>query len=557
MAAAVLGLGACGSDVRRFPVEEPMWDDAEDRRPFSPAPEEYYSPFAWDGADQMLFRPLTRMLAADPQDEATNVNAFDEVPNSSWFVNRVGLNEMSTERVVRAACGEVTIDPAGPWTVVAAKPNGANPGFIVEDALEQRYLLKFDSPRQPERPTAADVMGSIFYWAAGFHSPCNRIVYFDHDAIVIPEGITVTMGKEEIPLTWDLSATALKEATRGPDGRIRGTASAFLPGKPTGPWKYEGVVDDDPNDVVPHEDRRELRGGYVLASWVNHFDSREQNTLAMFIESEPPNGFVRHYYIDFGESFGSMWGIEGISRRLGHSAYLDVGHVVQDFLTFGLISRPWNNARLGPTGETLGYYDVVRFKPDAWRPGYPNPAFSRATERDNAWMARIIARITPAVVNGAIDQARIVDPVVDREMRRIVLGRRQRLLTRWFERISPLTQPVLTPQDDGTARLCATDLVIESEMFSPTRRKYVGRAWNIGRRSVSALALSPIERKVGAEVCVTLPKGAGEYVVVDLTGLSGVNDTSAAPLRVHLARRQGQLRVVGVARPYDREPSWL
>ncbi|MBL9112423.1 MAG: hypothetical protein JNM74_24260, partial [Myxococcales bacterium] len=55
-------LPACGTGLRRFPVAPPLSRDPDDAA-FAPAPAEYVSPFAWDGADQMVFRPVARFFA--------------------------------------------------------------------------------------------------------------------------------------------------------------------------------------------------------------------------------------------------------------------------------------------------------------------------------------------------------------------------------------------------------------------------------------------------------------------------------------------------------------
>lgn len=562
---AIVCLTACASNVRRFPLTTPvMWEDA-DRRPFSERPEGYFSGLWWDGADQMAFRPLVQMLSVGVETEATNVNAMDEVPNSSWYQNRLSRNRLSTERLIQAACDGTPLDENATWNIVAAKPNGANPGFIIEDPEGRKFLLKFDGADQPERPTSADVMGSIIYWGAGFHSPCNRVVFFDRDNLEIPEGtmaeIRTASGFIREPLTAELLEPIFEgQATmRLPNGRYRATASAFVPGRPIGPWRYEGVWDADPNDIIPHEERRELRGGYVLASWLNHFDSREQNTLAVWMEADADNGYVEHYYIDFGDCFGSLWPIEGVSRRLGHSAYMDLPHIAADFLTLGFIPRPWNNARLGPAGLRLGYYDVHRFEPDAWRPGYPNPSFQASTERDNAWMARIIARFRPEDVRALVDEAHIQHDVMRREVFRILMGRRQKILERWFRNLSPLTEPRVVAS--GTAhQLCMTDLALTTDLIESRDRPYTAHAWqHVEGSRVRTLDISGLVRHGVDEVCVDLPDtsaGATEpsYLMVDLTGYSSMADGHSMPARVHLYQTsEDEYVIVGLERPTSRD----
>ena len=553
-------LASCGGSIRRFPLAEPMWVDEEDFRAFEPMPEEYFSPFAWDGADQMLFRPMARFFAVDPAGEAVNVNAMDEVPDSSWYVNRASRRVLPMEEVLDGPCTEAPLDPAGPWTITSAKPNGANPGFIMEDAEGRKFLLKFDSLSQPERATAADVMGSRLYHAAGFYTACNRVVFFDREILRIDEGATVEKDGEEVPMTWEVLAPIWERASRHPDGRLRAASSAFLPGRPLGPWRYEGTRDDDPNDVIPHQERRELRGGYVLASWINHFDTREQNTLAMWIAGDDGRGHVRHNYIDFGDSFGSQWSWDGISRRLGHASYFDLRYLLIDFVTFGAIPRPWNEARLGPTGEVLGYFDVFRFEPDGWRPGYPNPAFLRASERDNAWMARIIANITPEQVEAIVDEAAVNADVTRAELKRILVGRRERILKRWLRGLSPLTWPRLETRGED-ARLCMRDLAIATEIWDWSDRPYWARAWrHVGGSALEEVEVGALARRPPAHVCVGLPSAEEAtpdepaYWIVDLAGQYGAEDDSP-PARVHLYQLgPGHYRVVGLERPDDLAP---
>ena len=96
----------------------------------------------------------------------------------------------------------------------------------------------------------------------------------------------------------------LARADREPDGSYRVVASKALPGKPIGRVRFFGTRPDDPNDIVPHEDRRELRGYGVFAAWLNHVDAKAINSLDTLV-TENGRSFVRHHLIDFGSSLGS------------------------------------------------------------------------------------------------------------------------------------------------------------------------------------------------------------------------------------------------------------
>ena len=107
---ALLSLGACAhSDPRRFGLRAPVTRDQDldlvtlsckgkDAKK-APCAEPYESSFAWDAADNSLFRPVSEALRVKLHGESLNVNAFDEVPDSSWFVNRIGVKPPTPQEV--------------------------------------------------------------------------------------------------------------------------------------------------------------------------------------------------------------------------------------------------------------------------------------------------------------------------------------------------------------------------------------------------------------------------------------------------------------------------
>jgi hypothetical protein len=347
----------------------------------------------------------------------------------------------------------------------------------------------------------------------------------------------------------------LRKALRLDDGRYRSVISVYLEGRPLGPWRYHGLRSGDRNDVVRHEDRRELRASRLLAAWTDHIDQREGNTLSMWREADAVGrGYVMHHLLDFSDCFGSIWGgpVEE-ARRRGHDYWLDPRTMVADFFMLGLIQRPWDRATLGPWGLWLGYYDVDSFDPEGWRPRYPNPAFIRMTERDAAWMARIIARLGPAHIERILGEV-MASRGYQQALETIVLGRREKILRRYLLRLSPLADPSVAAGPGGDW-LCATDLSVSAGIAGP--RSYWARLFS-GEGSTEAVVRSEsVDRP-----CVLLPAGEARPGALPRALIAEMGsrpdpaekgtsrESTPAPVRFHLyALGAGKWLLAGVERP--------
>ena len=333
-------------------------------------------------------------------------------------------------------------------------------------------------------------------------------------------------------------------------------ASRWLPGKPIGPYRYEGTRADDPNDVVAHEDRRDLRGARVLAAWLDHGLASEQSTRDTWIAQRDGDalsspGIVRHYQVGLDDCFGREADTDAASRRLGHANALDLGQGTRDFLTLGLPEQPWDRAKRSADGDIFGYFSGRDFAPGLYRGDHPNPAFSRMIEGDGAWAARAIARFTPDLVEAAV---RAGDFTLARHAEFLVeqlLVRRKAVLRRDFANLSPIADARVSGDD-----LCGNDLARSTATFGEATFAY--RARSYAGADLAPLSIPVVRPGARGEVCLTVPhvaddggapdSAASRYVVVDL-----FNGAAVGPLRAHLydlGPRRG-FRLVGVERPDD------
>jgi hypothetical protein len=242
-----------------------------------------------------------------------------------------------------------------------------------------------------------------------------------------------------------------------PGNLVRFQASKWLPGVAIGPFHYVGTRDDDPSDAIPHQHRRELRGSKVLAAWMNHWDAREQNSMDIWLADDKKQkrsspGHVVHYILDTSDAMGALGGPIPTAVRQGYSYFVDLPDVLRALVTFGLDERPWDRATMSPGHETFGFFRVEDFEPDKWKGAYPNPAFLEMSERDAAWMARLIARFSAADIQKLVAYGKFEKPTDGPWLAEVMIARQKRVLERYLMKLSPLGEL----RSDGP-RICATD----------------------------------------------------------------------------------------------------
>lgn len=438
VAAFAQALSGSAQPQVRFRSDDPLWVDADMLVDASSVQVQELSQ-SYD------FLENTFALKGDRRDvRAMNVNTVDEVPDSSWFTNRIAQRPIDDVDLVRGP-NSFTELRAPAWTIVAGKSSGLQPGFravITGAGDRQLYQIEFDPPANPALATGAEMIGTLLYHALGYHVVENYLITLDPATVTIDPAATYRdrSGRRE-PFTRDTLQHVLWRAARNADGTYRALASRFAPGKPAGQFRYYGTRHDDPNDIYPHEHRRELRAARVFAAWVNHDDSRANNTLDM-LEGDGDQSAIRHYMFDFGSIMGS--GTTAPDTARSGQAYLIDGLTAWRILgSFGLWVPAWARRHAAPYHPSVGPYSAKGFEPDEWKAEYPNTAFLNMRDDDAFWGARRVAAFTDAQLRLLAEQGRYPDAEATAQVADALIGRRDLIAKTWLTRITPLVSATL------------------------------------------------------------------------------------------------------------------
>lgn len=478
-----------------------------------------------------------------PNVRARSVNSIDEVSDGSWFTNRAGRTPLTAADVARGP--DQTSGPAaGEWTVTSAKTDGISPGFTIKDKTGQRWFIKFDPPGYSGMATGSEVVVTKLFWALGYYVPENHVASMRREQLVMGTGPKYSPpGRKARAMKLSDIDDLLQSADRQKDGTYRVLASKALDGKVLGGFRFYGTRPDDPNDVVPHEHRRELRGYGTFAAWFNHVDAKAINSMDTLVE-EKGRAIVRHNLLDFGSTLGSG-GVTPTQYWEGYEYLVQPRDVGKQMIAFGFLVEPW---RTIPRYENRAIGQIPRdnttWEPELWRPRVPNPAFLRARADDKFWAATKAAAISDEMIRAAVEAGQFPDAEAARVLAQALIARRDAVLRRYLPAINPIADPALGTDGQLTFRNAAVDARV-----APAPARYHA-AWS---RFDNATGVSaPFGQTSAAGTTIAAPEGmlaaAGAFIKVQIRAEGAPNPAWEKPVDAYFRRMTGGWQLVGFER---------
>ena len=519
----------------RFYADDPVWHDrdTEDASTMQPL-------------DVDLLVDLTTNLLnrnAGASVRAQNLNTIDEVPDSGWFTNRVGSRPLTADEVFRGPDTTAGPEP-GTWTVTSAKSDGVTPGFTITDASNQVWFLKFDPPGFRGMATGTEVTVTKLLWALGYHVPENHIAYMRREQLVVGDRATFTpLGGKRRAMRSDDIETLLARADREFDGGYRVVASKALPGKPIGRVRFFDTRPDDPNDIVPHQHRRELRGYGVFAAWLNHVDAKAINSLDTLI-TENGRSFVRHHLLDFGSALGSG-ALRPAEYWAGAEYLLEPSTVARQILSFGFAYPKWHTAPFyeAPSIGRLPENNV-HFDPEAWKPRVPNQAFLHARGDDKFWAASKLIDLTTEQIRAAVRAGDFRDPASEAFLVRALTERRDAIARAYLTAVNPIVDPVL--EENGVLEF--RNAAVDAD-FAKAPRGYRAEWFRFDNATAQSTSIGVSTGRTTELVApVALPRTEGAFLRVQLSSVDGFKPSWDKPLDVFFRYQYGQWQLVGLER---------
>ena len=369
---------------------------------------------------------------------AQGLNSLGEVMDGAWYVNRHGRTRLSLDELRRGAGDAAPPSTDGAWRVLLIRSQSARPTIVFRDSRNDIYLLRFDPAEAPELATGADMIASRFFHALGYRVPETYLVSFER------KPARHRNQRQRHHLLWRTSEPAVRghrspaqPVARRRDGTYRAVALRLPPESASliGPFQMFGTRSDDPNDVVPHEHRRELRGLQVFSAWLNHTRMDPLHTFDIVVEPPGQPRHIRHYLFDFMGALGS--GVTGPKRRGRDESRSTGRHDHQNIAGIGIYSPAWIRADY-PGHSSVGRFDSKTFEPETWTPVYDVAPFANRLPDDTFWAARQVMAFTDEEIRAIVRSAQYSDPAAEKWIADCLIERRDKIGRAYFPRVLPL-----------------------------------------------------------------------------------------------------------------------
>ena len=476
---------------------------------------------------------------------AKDINTIDEVPDSSWFTNRIGATAITLDDIIRGPNRGAPPDPSR-WVVLREKTSGAHPGFTARDAKGETFFLEFDPPYFPEGATGAVAVATKIFWALGYNQVESYLTTFDPKRIEFDPNATIRRPSgARTRFTQDDINSILERVARNPDGTYRVVAGRLIPGKILGGYHYEGTRPDDPNDVVPHEHRRSLRALRVFGAWTNLTDLKAQNTLDA-LAMENGRSVVKHYLQDVGSTFGMCNDYYEWDLSWEHFYQADTSR--RRLFSFGFALSPWQTVDYIEY-PSVGKFEGDRFDPRLWRPQTPTTAYMELRDDDAFWAARRVASFSDELIRAAVHTGQFSDPDAEKYLADVLIKRRDKIAAIYLNAVNP----VVSPRLDANGRLTFENAAVMAGVASgPATYR---AAWF--RFDNATGATQPISETQSQTMTIdaplNLPTTPGSFVAVNISVDSAGHPAWQRPIRTHFRRGSDGWTLVGLERLPDGE----
>ena len=472
---------------------------------------------------------------------AQNVNTIDEVPDSSWFTNRIYSRAVTVDEITRGP--NLAGEPApGKWTVIRPKTAGTAPGFTIRDEKGSVWFISMDADGYPNAATAAIAVATRMFWALGYYQIETHLTTVRPENVVVGKDVTVRSHGRRRPFTASDVEDVFDRANRSADGSYRVIAQRGLDGKVVGGFKDHGTRPDDPNDIVPHEHRRELRALQVFGGWTNLVDIKAGNTLDTVV-TENGRSIVRHYLQDVGSTFGTG----SLNPRQGEEGYeylYEGDRTAARFFSLNFWMAPWQTVNYDEHPE-VGLFSAEVYEPEEWKPRVPVAALLRIRPDDELWATLRVMAFTDEHIRAVVKTGQFKDPAAEKLLADVLIQRRAKIGRTYFTKVNPLTKFAF----DGSA-LTFENPAVRSGLVDAPKGGYTA-SWSRfdnatgTTQAIGGPTTGTAER---LQAPTGLPAGAGAYVKVSIAAVEPATASWAKPVDVYFRSSGSGWQLVGVER---------